>query len=75
MEYRFDWRAERVPSYEDMVFWRVSGWNDDDEAVEARDGWSMTGMVKDRAAGESGSRGRGKSCCSSYAVTVGRWPL
>lgn len=38
MEYRFDWRAERVPSYEDMVFWRDSGWKEDEEAVEALDG-------------------------------------
>lgn len=26
MEYRFDWRADREPSYEDMVFWRERAW-------------------------------------------------
>lgn len=38
MEYRFDWRAERDPSYEDIVFCLEIGWKDEDEAVEARDG-------------------------------------
>lgn len=38
IEYRLDWRAEREPSYEDMVFWRERGWNEDEDAVEARDG-------------------------------------
>jgi hypothetical protein len=38
IEYRLDWRAEREPSYEDIVFWRESGWNEDEDAVEARDG-------------------------------------
>jgi len=38
MEYRFDWRAERDPSYEDIVFWRDRGWNEEEDAVEARDG-------------------------------------
>lgn len=38
MEYRLDWRAEREPSYEDMVFWRDKGWKDEDEAVDALDG-------------------------------------
>ena len=23
IEYRFDWRTEREPSWDDMVFWRV----------------------------------------------------
>ena len=38
MEYRFDWRADREPSYEDMVFCLERGWKDEEEAVEAREG-------------------------------------
>jgi hypothetical protein len=37
-EYRFDCRADRDPSCEDMVFCRDTGWKDDEEAVDARDG-------------------------------------
>jgi len=37
-EYRFDWRTERDPSWEDIVFWRETGMKDDEEDVEARDG-------------------------------------
>ena len=37
-EYRFDWRMEREPSCEDMVFWRDTGMNEDDDDVEAREG-------------------------------------
>lgn len=37
-EYRFDWRTEREPSCEDMVFWRETGMKDEDDEVEARDG-------------------------------------
>jgi|TARA_R110002003_G_scaffold63_6_gene5846 hypothetical protein len=37
-EYRFDWRTEREPSCEDIVFWRETGMKDDDEDVDARDG-------------------------------------
>lgn len=43
MEYRFDWRTDRVPSMEDMVFWRETGWKEDEEAVDALEGvCSMT---------------------------------
>jgi hypothetical protein len=46
MEYRFDWRAEREPSYEDMVFWRERAWEEDEDAVEAREGvCSITDML------------------------------
>lgn len=46
MEYRFDWRADREPSYEDMVFWRDRAWYDDEDAVEAREGvCSITDML------------------------------
>lgn len=46
IEYLLLCRADRVPSYEDMVFWRDMGWNDEDEAVEALDGvCSMTDML------------------------------
>ena len=38
MEYRFDWRADREPSYEDIVFCRERGWKEEEDAVEARDG-------------------------------------
>lgn len=31
---RFDWRIDRV-SWEDMVFCRDTGWNEEDEDVEA----------------------------------------
>jgi hypothetical protein len=37
-EYRFDWRTEREPSCDDIVFWRETGMKDDDDDVEARDG-------------------------------------
>jgi hypothetical protein len=37
-EYRFDWRIEREPSCEDMVFWRETGMKEEDEDVEALDG-------------------------------------
>lgn len=36
-EYRFDCRADRVPSYDDIVFWRETGTKDEDDEVEARD--------------------------------------
>lgn len=37
-EYLFDCRADREPSIEDIVFCRETGWKEDEEAVEARDG-------------------------------------
>jgi hypothetical protein len=37
-EYRFDWRTEREPSCDDIVFWRETGMKDDEEDVEAREG-------------------------------------
>jgi hypothetical protein len=37
-EYRFDWRTEREPSCEDIVFWRETGMKDDEDDVDARDG-------------------------------------
>jgi hypothetical protein len=37
-EYRFDWRTEREPSCEDIVFWRLTGMKDDELEVDARDG-------------------------------------
>jgi hypothetical protein len=37
-EYLFDWRTERDPSWEDIVFWRETGLKDDDDEVDARDG-------------------------------------
>lgn len=38
-EYRFDWRTDREPSWDDIVFWRETGTKDDvvDE-VDAREG-------------------------------------
>ena len=44
---RLDWRSERV-SWDDMVFWRVMGWKDEDDEVEVREaGWSIvaTGIL------------------------------
>lgn len=47
---RFDWRSDRV-SWEDIVFCRVMGWNEEDEEVEVLEvleaGWSIvaTGMM------------------------------
>lgn len=38
MEYRLDCRAEREPSYEDIVFCREIGWKEEDEAVDALEG-------------------------------------
>jgi len=37
-EYRFDWRTERAPSCDDMVFWRLTGMKELEEDVDARDG-------------------------------------
>jgi hypothetical protein len=38
-EYRFDWRTEREPSCDDIVFWRETGMKEEDvEDVEAREG-------------------------------------
>jgi hypothetical protein len=37
-EYRFDWRTEREPSWDDIVFWRETGMKDDEDEVEAREG-------------------------------------
>jgi hypothetical protein len=33
---RFDWRSERA-SWEDMVFWRETGWKEPEDEVEARE--------------------------------------
>lgn len=46
MEYLLDWRADREPSWEDdMVFCREIGWNEEEDAVEAREGvCNMTDM-------------------------------
>lgn len=48
MEYRFDWRADREPSYEDMVFWRERGcWKEEADEVDVRDGvCNMTDMIR-----------------------------
>lgn len=49
---RLDWRRERV-SWDDMVFWRVMGWKDEDEDVEVLEaGWSIvaTGILLKRRA-------------------------
>ena len=37
-EYRFEARMERLPSCELMVFCRDTGWKDDPDEVEAREG-------------------------------------
>jgi hypothetical protein len=39
IEYRFDWRTDLPPSWDDIVFWRETGWKDEEEAVDARDGF------------------------------------
>lgn len=44
---RLDWRRERV-SWDDMVFWRVMGWKDEEDEVEVLEaGWSIvaTGIL------------------------------
>lgn len=38
MEYLLDCRTDRPPSWDEIVFWRDTGWNEDEEAVEALDG-------------------------------------
>ena len=55
-----DWRTEREPSCEDIVFWRETGINDDDDEVDAREGaCSMeTAMVESRGPGGCGSGGQ-----------------
>lgn len=42
-EYRFDWRTERPPSCEDIVFWRLTGMKEDEDEVEAREGAESIG--------------------------------
>jgi hypothetical protein len=39
MEYRFDWRTDLAPSWDDIVFWRDTSWKEEEEAVDARDGF------------------------------------
>jgi hypothetical protein len=70
-EYLFDWRTERDPSWEDIVFWRETGLKDEEEEVEARDGaCSMeTAMTfsgacgKSRRWSEAKFDGRERVCC------------
>lgn len=38
MEYRFDCRTDRPPSWEAVVFWRETGWKEEEEAVDALEG-------------------------------------
>lgn len=38
IEYRFDWRTDLLPSWDDIVFWRDTGWKEDEEAVLALEG-------------------------------------
>lgn len=46
MEYRFDCLTDRPPSCEEIVFWRETGWKEEEEAVDAREGvCSMTLIV------------------------------
>ena len=45
MEYLFDCRTERPPSCDDIVFWRDTGWKDDEDAVDALDGARILMMV------------------------------
>lgn len=56
MEYRLDWRTDLPPSWEDIVFWRDTGWKEDEDAVEARDGVaSMVAIIFcDRRSGYKG---------------------
>ena len=58
MDSRFDWRAERDPSYEDIVFCLDRAWNEEEEAVEALDGvCNITDMIT----GDGGKRGEGQA--------------
>jgi hypothetical protein len=65
-EYRFDWRTEREPSWDDIVFWRETGTKDEvvDE-VDAREGacsieTAMSGNCRHRwvSVWDLGSKGR-----------------
>jgi hypothetical protein len=38
IEYRFDCRTDLPPSCDDIVFWRETGWKEEEEAVDAREG-------------------------------------
>jgi hypothetical protein len=51
-----DWRTEREPSWEDIVFWRETGIKDDDDEVDAREGACSieTAMVESRGPGGCG---------------------
>lgn len=61
-EYRFDWRTERDPSWEDIVFWRETGLKDEEEEVEAREGaCSMETAMSEAMRAESRADGRGGS--------------
>lgn len=46
-----DWRTERDPSCDDMVFWRETGMKDDEEDVDAREGACSIDTAMLRAAG------------------------
>lgn len=47
IEYLFDCLTDFPPSWDDIVFCLETGWKEEDEAVEAREGvWSMTLMLE-----------------------------
>lgn len=52
-----DWRTEREPSCDDIVFWRETGINDDDDDVEAREGACSMETAMAGVAGGSGGLG------------------
>lgn len=54
IEYRFDCRTDLVPSCEDIVFWRDTGWKEEDDAVEAREGVANIVAIIDAATDRNG---------------------
>jgi hypothetical protein len=80
-EYLFDWRTERDPSWEDIVFWRETGLKDEEEEVDARDGaCSMETAMTFQMLAESRSGGPRRvstggsvSCCRGMRFHGMRW--
>ncbi len=76
-EYRFDWRTEREPSWDDIVFWRETGMKEDDEEVEALEGaCSMeTAMMEVYCVGSGGCRSLGTADDEKRRRQAGIWVL
>lgn len=69
-----DWRTEREPSCDDIVFWRETGMKDDDDDVDAREGacsmeTAMLSVAWERGGGGlgCGQGQKGRVCVAALA--------